>query len=101
MSDRELQTHLGEKFGAGVNYWDQLGKCDRIYHNYDKYPQGGWHRYSYYVTDNTHCITRTSGIFSYQLWFVYFLCSKLKAFIQMGHELFSQEEVDLITFMAL
>ena len=50
MSDRELQTHLGEKFGAGVNYWDQLGKCDRIYHNYDKYPQGGWHRYSYYVT---------------------------------------------------
>ena len=52
MSDRELQTHLGEKFGAGVNYWDQLGKCDRIYHNYDKYPQGGWHRYSYYVTDN-------------------------------------------------
>ena len=53
MSDRELQTHLGEKFGASVNYWDQLGKCDRIYHNYDKYPQGGWHRYSYYVTDNT------------------------------------------------
>ena len=25
----------------------------------------------------------------------------LRAFIQIGHELFSQEEVDLITFMAL
>ena len=40
-------THWGQKFGASVNYWDQLGKCDRIYHNYDKYVQGSlkpiWH----------------------------------------------------------
>ena len=41
MSDWKLQTHLGEKFGASVNYLDQLGKCDRIYHNYDKYVKGG------------------------------------------------------------
>ena len=40
MSDWKLQTRLGEKFGASVNYLDQLGKCDRIYHKYDKYVRG-------------------------------------------------------------